>query len=71
MAGVTTTMQRAIYNQAYYDPPGGPPDQLLLADPGYVFYLRALGLGATVSLILLVVGWWVFRRLQGDFAEEL
>jgi len=71
MAGVTTAMHRAIYNEAYYDPPGGPPNQLLLADPGYLFYVRQLGLGAAVSLVLLAVGWWLFRRLQGDFAEEL
>jgi ABC-2 type transport system permease protein len=71
MAGVTTALQRAIYNRAYFDPPGGPPHQLLLADPGYVFYLRQLAVGAAVSLVLLVFAGWLFRRLQADFAEEL
>jgi ABC-2 type transport system permease protein len=71
MAGVTTTMQRAIYDRAYYDPPGAPAHQLLLADPGYVFYLRQLAVGAAVSVVLLVFGRWLFGRLQGDFAEEL
>jgi ABC-2 type transport system permease protein len=71
MAGVTTALQRAIYNRTYFDPPGGAPHQLLLADPGYAFYLRQLAIGAAVSLLVLVFARWLFRRLQGDFAEEL
>jgi ABC-2 type transport system permease protein len=71
MAGVTTTLQRAFYNKAYYDPPNGPPHQLLLADPGYAFYLRQLGVGAAVSAVLLVLGLGLFHRLRRDFAEEL
>lgn len=71
MAGVITTMQRAIYNQPYYNPPGGPPHQLLLADPGYTFYLEQLAIGGAISLALLFFGRWLYRRLQGDFAEEL
>jgi ABC-2 type transport system permease protein len=71
MAGVITALQRALYARTYYDPPGGPPHQLLLADPGYAFYLRQLGIGAVISLALLVFGRWLYRRLQGDFAEEL
>jgi ABC-2 type transport system permease protein len=72
MAGVITTMQRAIYDEPYYDPPApAAPHQLLLADPGYLFYLRQLGIGAVISVALLVLGRWLYRRLQGDFAEEL
>lgn len=71
MAGVITTLQRAIYDRPYWDPPGQPPGQLLLADPGYVFYLRQLALGAAISVLLLFLGRWLFRRLQADFAEEL
>src|SRR5262249_12699399 len=71
MAGVITALQRGLYGRTYYDPPGGPSHQLLLADPGYAFYLRQLGIGAAISLVLLIVGRWLYRRLQGDFAEEL
>jgi ABC-2 type transport system permease protein len=67
MAGVVTALQRALYGQ---DPalPGG---QHPLADPGYLFYLERLGLGALVSAALLVVGVRAYRRLSADFAEEL
>lgn len=71
MAGVICTLQRAIYNKVYYNPPNGQPHQLLLADPGYTFYLEQLAIGAAISLVLLVIGRWLYRRLQGDFAEEL
>ncbi|HVQ96394.1 MAG TPA: ABC transporter permease [Mycobacteriales bacterium] len=71
MAGVITTMQRAIYNQPYYTPVKGGPEQLLLADPGYTFYLEQLAIGAVISGLLLLLGRWLYRRLQGDFAEEL
>jgi ABC-2 type transport system permease protein len=67
MAGVATTMQRAMYGQ---DPTmqGG---KHVLADPGYVFYLNRLALGAVVSLLLLWLGLRTYRRLSADFAEEL
>jgi ABC-2 type transport system permease protein len=71
MAGVITTLQRAIYNQPYYTPDKSKPPQLLLADPGYTFYLEQLAIGAVISGLLLVFGRWLYRRLQGDFAEEL
>jgi ABC-2 type transport system permease protein len=63
MAGVATAMQRAVYGQN----PGGR----VLADPGYVFYLGRLAIGATVSLIVLWFGLRTYRRLSADFAEEL
>jgi ABC-2 type transport system permease protein len=69
MAGVVVAMQRAIYNH----PVGlvnDKPGQILPAD-GYAFYLQWLGVAAVVSVVLLGVGLWTFRRLQADFAEEL
>jgi ABC-2 type transport system permease protein len=60
MAAVITSMQRAIYR----DP--GP-----LAADGYAFYLRWLGVAGVVSLALLAVGLWLFRRFEDTFAEEL
>ena len=60
MAAVITSMQRAIYR----DP--GP-----LAADGYAFYLRWLGVAGLVSLGLLALGVWLFRRFEDTFAEEL
>jgi ABC-2 type transport system permease protein len=67
MAGVVVTMQRALYAQDVPLPSG----HAVLADPGYLFYLERLGLGAVVSGLLLLLGLTVYRRLSADFAEEL
>jgi ABC-2 type transport system permease protein len=70
MASVVAAMQRAIYR---YETPverGKPPVQVL-ADGGYAFYLRWLGVAGAVALVLTVAGLLVFRRLEADFAEEL
>lgn len=66
MAGVTASFQRAIYGQVY-DTKGN----LILASPETTFYLKALALGFVVSLAVLALGVWQFRRLSADFAEEL
>jgi ABC-2 type transport system permease protein len=69
ITAVVVAMQRAIFNH----PVGtsqGQPKQILPAD-GYGFYLQWLGVAAVISLVLLGVGLWTFRRLQADFAEEL
>jgi ABC-2 type transport system permease protein len=60
MTTVITSMQRAIYR----DP--GP-----LAADGYAFYLKWLGVAGLVSLGLLALGVWLFRRFEDNFAEEL
>ena len=65
MAGVVTAMQRAIY---VHPVAGG---RQILPTGGYGFYLTWLGVAGAVALALLAVGWWTFRRLQADFAEEL
>jgi ABC-2 type transport system permease protein len=69
MATVCATMQRAIYKHAYVGT--GASRQLVLADPGYAFYLRYLAIAAGIGLVMLWIGRIVFRRLQADFAEEL
>jgi ABC-2 type transport system permease protein len=65
VTAVVLAMQRAIYRHPFA---GGR--QILPAD-GYGFYLTWLGVAAVVSVVLLGVGLWTFRRLQADFAEEL
>ncbi|HST67959.1 MAG TPA: ABC transporter permease [Mycobacteriales bacterium] len=67
MAGVVTAMQRALYARN----PTLPGGSKVLAADGYGFYLEKLGIGAVVSLVLLVLGLWVYNRLSADFAEEL
>jgi ABC-2 type transport system permease protein len=60
MAVVVTSAQRAIYR-----------NPAPLAADGYAFYLRWLGVAGAISLVLLAVGVWTFRRLEDDFAEVL
>jgi ABC-2 type transport system permease protein len=69
MTAVVVAMQRAIYRFPVVVADG----KLLriLPEGGYAFYLRWLGVAAVVSVVLLGVGLWTFRRLQADFAEEL
>jgi ABC-2 type transport system permease protein len=70
MAAVVVAMQRAIYRYPVVVGDDGRLLRVLPAD-GYAFYLQWLGVAAVVSVVLLVVGLWTFRRLQADFAEEL
>lgn len=70
MAAVVCTFQRAIYVDYSAVRADGTTLQIL-ADPGYAFYLRHLGIAALMSLALLGFGIWVFRKLQADFAEDL
>jgi ABC-2 type transport system permease protein len=67
MAGIVTAMQRALYGAN----PVLPGGVTVLADDGWAFYLERLGLGAAVSLALLGLGLWAYRRLGADFAEVL
>ena len=43
----------------------------LLPAHGYLWYLGVLAIVGTVSVLLLVGAMRTFRRLEGDFAEEL
>jgi ABC-2 type transport system permease protein len=69
MTAVVVAMQRAIYRFPV-STKDGRVLQVLPAD-GYGFYLRWLGVAAVISVVLLGIGLWTFRRLQADFAEEL
>jgi ABC-2 type transport system permease protein len=70
MAVVVMAFQRAIYVDANATKPDGTPLQVL-ADPGYVYYLERLAMAGGISLAVLALGVWVFRKLQADFAEDL
>ncbi|WP_007517746.1 ABC transporter permease [Pseudofrankia sp. EUN1h] len=70
MAVVVMAFQRAIYVDATATKPDGSQLQVL-ADPGYLYYLERLAMAGTISLGVLVLGVWVFRKLQADFAEDL
>lgn len=67
MAGVVTTMQRALYAKDVI----ASQNHRVLADPGYLFYLERLAVGGVISLLLLWLGTSTYRRLSADFAEEL
>jgi ABC-2 type transport system permease protein len=43
----------------------------VLPDPGYLFYVEKLAVGAIPSLLILVLGLYVYHRMSADFAEEL
>jgi ABC-2 type transport system permease protein len=70
MTAVVVAAQRAIYVHPVVTANDGSTVQVLPA-AGYGFYVQWLAVAAAVSLALLVVGRWTFRRLQADFAEEL
>lgn len=69
MAGVVTAYQRALYVDP--DVPTAVGPQQVLAYRGYGGYLLQLGVGMAVALVTLAVGVTVFKRMRGDFAEEL
>lgn len=71
MAVVVATFQRAIYNDYEGSNPSIGPRNEILADPGYAFYLEHLAIAGAISLVLLWVGFRVFRNMRADFAEDL
>jgi ABC-2 type transport system permease protein len=68
MAGVSVSMQRALYGAGHTY--GAPPTPVL-PDPGYLFYVEKLAVGAIPSLLILALGLYVYHRMSADFAEEL
>ena len=70
MTAVVVAAQRAIYVHPVVT---GNNHELVqvLPDGGYGFYVQWLAVAGAVSLVLLAIGRWTFRRLQDDFAEEL
>ena len=65
LTNIVLGFQRALYG-------GTDPDHLAALPTGDLsWYLVRLGIVGAVSLGLLYVGWRLFFRLSGDFAEEL
>lgn len=69
MAGVVAAFQRAIYATA--DVTVGGSKVQVLAYRGYGGYLLQLGVGFGIALLTFATGLLVFRRMRGDFAEDL
>jgi len=72
---VCLSFQRALYNRRRvhtgFDAKHHPTFTTLLPDHGYLWYLAVLAIVGSVSALLLVGAMRTFRRLEGDFAEEL
>lgn len=70
MAAVIATFQRALYVTPDVPMPDGSTRQVLAYD-GYSGYLILLGMAGAISVVTFLVGLTVFRRMRGDFAEDL
>lgn len=62
---VITTFQRAIFGSSTVG------ERRLLPDVGPMWYLRNLSIVGVISVVLLIVGLWMFDRSEGNFAEAL
>lgn len=63
---VVLAFQRGIYG-----PRSATDGGMVLIDEPFSWYIAGLGYTALVGLVLLLIGWWVFHRLDPTFAEEL
>jgi len=67
---VCLAFQRALYNRKVVNT-GKPTRTPILPDHGYGWYLLILGIVGAISIVLLIGASRVFRRMEGDFAEDL
>jgi len=70
VTSITLVFQRALYNKTTYLDPAKAAHGMVPA-AHYGWYLRNLGLVGVASVVALLATWALFRRLEGDFAEEL
>lgn len=71
LTAIVITFQRAVYNQtSYYDPTTDKTIEILPDEPVW-WYLRNLGIIASVSFVILIGALVLFGRLEDNFAEEL
>lgn len=66
MARVVLAFQRGIYGAGR-----STEGQEVLIDAPIGWFLEGIGYVAVLGLVLCLVGWWLFYRLEGRFAEEL
>jgi len=59
---IVMAFQRALYN---------PPSGIVLPDESLLWYFRNLGVSAVVGVVLVVVGFTMFGRMEADLAEEI
>lgn len=70
MTSIVLAFQRGIYEHISYKDSTGQVQQLLLhQSPNW--YLRNLVIVAAASIVLIMIGWAIFRRLEWRLAEEL
>lgn len=70
MAAIALGFQRALYAQTSPASPDGGLVRVLM-DRSIGWYFTRLGFVGAASIVLLAVGWSIFRRLQSRLAEEL
>ena len=70
MAGVIVSMQRALYGSDAVMKNSNPP-QTVLASTHWSFYIERLGLAGVIAIVMLSLGFTVYRRMSADFAETL
>ncbi|HUS62577.1 MAG TPA: ABC transporter permease [Acidimicrobiales bacterium] len=69
---VVLVFQRAFYNiTSFRDGPTGGISLVHPAGADLGFYLKHLAPVGVLGLALILLGMWVFGRLEGNFAEEL
>lgn len=69
MIPIVLSFQRAFYNQVTPELDGVPTPVLL--DKPMSWYFGGLGVIAVSATVLIIIGFYVFSRLEGRFAEEL
>jgi ABC-2 type transport system permease protein len=70
MTPIALAFQRGIYGKAVARGAKGHVQQVLVTGP-ISWYLRNLGFVALGALVLFVIAWNTFRRLESRLAEEL
>lgn len=69
MTRLVLAFQRGIYGAAAPVVDGEPKPVVI--DAPVSWFLEGVGYTALAGLLLLILGWWVFRKLDANFAEEL
>jgi ABC-type polysaccharide/polyol phosphate export permease len=72
MTSVVLALQRGIYQHtSYRDSTPKHVHQDLLLHVSTLWYLRNLAIVSAAAIVLIMVGWAIFRRLEWRLAEEL